>query len=488
MATDTESTAPQIAGFASYDDVAKIQPRVKKASYKKLRLMRLDPTIALGRWLSSAPIISSAWSVEATDKAPEGAKEFIDSIVQPLRFHLLRNVVYGQCDFGWQPFEVVKALNDEGKIIPRKLKPLLHDITTILIDTETGTFAGFENEAIAGEIVTLLAEDALLYNFEPEAGDLYGNPILEVAQAAFDKWNKIEESATRYDAKIAGAHLVIYFPIGKSRINGEEKDNGLIAKELAESWKASGYAIIPRKFQETIDEFNKGSADAWKIELLTDAGAGKSAFVERQAYLDKLKVRAFGLPERAVLEGEYGTKADAGEHGDFAIVNLELRHLDIALTTNWHFVNKFLRYNYGKQFENTVYIVPASISDEAVGFLRDLYKAIIAAPDVGLLEAAAIDNNALRERLNVPTLPGSEQPAIPAVVPPVAVQNKPEPLNGAQITSAVEILVQMKSGVVSSVAAETLLVALGIPEVDAIAMVQSQLNVAVTAPVESVKV
>jgi len=411
--TSAQSTQSVVVDFGDSSGKGRLTSRVKKTAYKKLREMRRDPTIAMARWVSSASIISSNWSIEATKKAPPGAKEFIDEVMQPLRFHLLRTVVYGETDFGWQPFEKVWMLDDLGRVVPRKVKPLLQDITDILVYEDTGAFAGLANKTKnQAEPSILDVEDCLLYSFEPEAGDFYGNPILEIVESAYDSSLAVEKANQRYDAKMAGAHLIIYYPVGASPFNGQQTDNGIIAKAIAESWKASGYALIPRKMQETIDDLNKGATDAWKIELLTDAGAGKAAFESRQDRLDKLKVRGFGLPERAILEGQYGTKAEAGEHADFAITNFELRHLDITLTTNWHLVNQILRYNYGKQYENTVYIVPASLSDSSLTFMRKIYELIVGTPDLGLLETGQIDIKAIRERLGIPQKLAEEIPSI----------------------------------------------------------------------------
>ena len=57
-----------------------------------------------------------------------------------------------------------------------------------------------------------------------------------------------------------------------------------------------------------------GSLMWWnEIELLSDSGKGQQPFTDRQKYLDILKVRAFGFPERSILEGQFGTKADVGD-------------------------------------------------------------------------------------------------------------------------------------------------------------------------------
>lgn len=385
-----------------------------KASYSTYRKMRKDPTIALARWLSSAPIVSSAWSVEAKENAPDGAQKFIDAQLQPLRLHLLRNTMLGQIDFGWQPYEKVLGLTREGMIGVAKLKPLLQDSTQILVDEQTGAYAGLKNYD-----TTLSIEDTLLFSFEPEGGDLYGSPILENVRDPWDKSNALEKASSRYDDKIAGTHLVVHYPPGKSEVNGVEVPNDEIADMIIKQWQSSGTVKVPRRVSDVLPEMSGTPIDAWEIELLTDSSSGRGAFTERANYLDARKVRGFGLPERAVLEGQYGTKAEAETHGDIAITCMELRHQDIAQTINWHLVNHLLRLNYGEQFENSVSIVPAPINDAGKAFLRDVYKTALANESFFLLETEDIDMPALRERIGVPTksviVDPTEQPVI---VPP----------------------------------------------------------------------
>jgi hypothetical protein len=449
-----EKTAAQLVGVDSLGDeaIAELSRRASLLTYKQARTMRRDPTIALGRWLVAAPIIASAWSVEEKENAPEGAKEEIDKVMQPLRTHVLRNVMMGWLDYGWQGFEKILDVGNNGLLYPRKLKPLLPDITGITVETATGQFAGFTNGT-----VELSIEESLLFTFEPEGTDWYGTPILENSRSAWEQWNTLEVAAKRYDIKIAGTHLIVRFP------DDGEGVNSALCDKLIKGWQASGAIGIP--------VYSEASNDGkWDVQLLSDNSAGRGQFVERHMYLDKLKVRGLGLPERAVLEGEYGTKADAEAHADFAILNLELRHQDICQTINWHLVNQLLRLNYGAQFENTVVIKPSPITDQSKKFLRSIYTEWIKSPDGALLESAKLDLDALRDALDVPSiaddqvedvLPGPTTPSTPA--PSTGGVTAETTLNGAQITSAMAVVQGMTNKSIGRIAGMELLVAVGIP-------------------------
>jgi hypothetical protein len=102
-------------------------------------------------------------------------------------------------------------------------------------------------------------------------------------------------------------------------------------------------------------------------------------------------VRAFRLPERAILEGQFGTKAEAEAHADFAITNMELNHLLMVQQYNWHLVNQILRINYGPGTDGLVEIKVAPLTDTAMIFLRALYEKFLASPEGFAQETSLLD-------------------------------------------------------------------------------------------------
>jgi hypothetical protein len=381
--------------------------------------MRFDPTIRLARDLAMAPVLASQWSVEATDDAPPGALTFIDAQIKPLRLHILRTAMTGCIDFGWQAFEKVFEIGRDGLYAIRKLKPLLQDITEILVDEKTGAFAGlrqspqnYYNMADAGANgqIDLGIQECLLIAIDVEGTNWYGQSIMEVARKAFDQWNTVEAAADRYDRKVAGAHWVIHYPPGESNVDGVTTDNFEVARRFLNTLESSGSIAVPRVLSKTIKDLNGGlGEDAWKIDLLSDQGTALANFIDRQKYLDALKVRAFGMPERAILEGQFGTKAEAEAHADFAITNMEIRHQVLVQLINWHLINHLLRINWGVEVEDTVHVEPAPITDLDRIFLRDVYKAILTTPEGLASETATVDWQALRERLSIPEQPEPDQ-------------------------------------------------------------------------------
>lgn len=372
--------------------------------YKKVREMRRDPTIALARWLVTAPVLAAKWSYEETDGAPEGAAEHIKNTFEPARLHLLRNAFFGWIDFGWQPFEKVFVVDEiTGLLKIAKFKPLIQDSTKVLIDEKTGAYIGLKQ---GDDGQPLKTEQTLLLSCDVEGTDWYGQAIAKNAEAAYDAWKVADKAAAKYDQRIAGSHWVVYYPLGTSMYNGKETDNFEIAKEILAALSASGRVAVPRTVDQLMEDVLNVAGNVkdggWRIEIMSDTGTSQSAFIERFKYLDTLKVRAFGLPERSVLEGRYGTKAEAGAHADFAITNMELRHEMACQDINWHAVNQVLTQNWGNEAANTVYIQPSPIADKSIGFLRNMYIEILKSPDGFATELLSIDMEAVKETLGVP--------------------------------------------------------------------------------------
>lgn len=120
--------------------------------YNRVRRMRTDPTIALIRDLVLGPIISAGWSVGHKSSAPKGAVELITDKFLNLRNYIVEHTITGLMDFGWQTFEKVWSIDDDGDAVLDKVKPLLQDTTKILVNKKTGEYAGIvQNTKFTGD-------------------------------------------------------------------------------------------------------------------------------------------------------------------------------------------------------------------------------------------------------------------------------------------------------------------------------------------------
>lgn len=378
--------------------------------YTKVREMRNDATVSLCRELVAAPILTAAWSIGSNDFAPPDAKQIIEDCILPFRLHLLKTSFYGCLDFGWQPYEKVFEYDDfTGKILPKKLKPLLQDKTDIQIDAANGSFMGFKQDDLVLDLDT-----SLLVNIDVEGTDWYGQPKMKAVEGSYDNWVICNNANVRYDAKIAGAHWIIHYPKGTTTVNGEVKDNFVLATEILGQLQSSGSFVVPKFIEQFIGDANDaaGGETAWKIELLSAYPTSNVAFIDRLKYLDALKARGLGLPERAALEGQFGTKAEAEAHADFAISNMELRHQIMVQHYNWHLINQILRLNWGEEFENSVWIDVAPITDLSLQYIRQIYLTVLANQEGFASEALKLDLQAMRDRLSLPTMSTEVQIAV----------------------------------------------------------------------------
>ena len=374
-------------GFAGAYSLASPLP----ATYETYRTIRKDPTIALARIDSIAPILAGEWSVQAAEDVDEERIKFIQDQFVPMREHIMETALLGGIDFGWQGFEKVFQHRD-GRVVLTKLKPLLHDLTTILIDESTGAFAGFEQSR---DNLQLSLDKSLLVSFRVEGTQWYGQSLLENLRLTHNEWTTCNATANRYEEKLAGAHLHVSYPPGTSTYKGvPDVDNAEIAADFITNFEASS------GFQTAANDMP--DAPGWSIDILQDSGGREAQFIDRLKYLDTLKIRGLLMPERAMIEGQFGTKAEAGEHIDLAFTMMELADRYVTRMVNWHAVDQILALNFNDEARGSVWLQSAPLADVSIAYLRSLYLALVTNPSGFLEEYGTLDTRALKDQLSIP--------------------------------------------------------------------------------------
>jgi len=414
-------TKPQVKVIVGPDGF--LSHSIPRSSYKTYRKMRRDPTIGFVRRLLRAPLVSAPWSIEPQVDAPPEAPELLKHTLLPKRRDIVRHALNGAIDFGWQAFEKVYNICEDGYTDIAWVKPLLQDFTDILVDYESGELLGVRQSPVTGGIEDFSLEAVMVMSFDAEGTDWYGEPMMETAKAPFEQWNTSNEAATRYDKKMAGAHWVVHYPPGRTDVAGTDTDNFEVAQKILNSLQASGTVAVPTTIDRFVDSLNENSPLTWRIELITAQGAQSSSFVERLKYLDALKARSFGFPERAIMEGNYGTKAEAEAHADFAIMSMELMMTQIDDDINEQLVNSWLEYNWGPTARGTVEVKTQSMVDAEKAFVRSLYMELFKNPDGMAHEMSVVDFNAIREKLSLPLLPVVEYTPVANPGDPANVQD-----------------------------------------------------------------
>jgi hypothetical protein len=399
------------ASRSTVDSNLAILNRRAPASYTTYRTIRRQPTIAMARALSIAPIVAAEWQVESDEGAPPEWAAFVRKQLLPIREPLVQTIMENRVDYGWSPwekvFDVAKWDGGPERLVIKKLKPLLVDITEILVDPKTGDFAGFEQPEVPGtsQKVNIELPYSLLVSFGVEGTNWYGEALLENIRLEYLKWLDASDGAERYDRKLAGSHWVIYYPAGQSMYNGAMTPNADIAQAILAALESSGSVAIPAGVKAWLDETNAGAVaeggTGWTIDIKDPSGK-QGTFIERMNYLDKLFVRGMITPERAVLEGEYGTKAEAGIHADWALTQRELEHRHVTRIINADLVEQLLELNFGEQARGKVRLKAAPLVDAKLAFFRLLYQALIANPMASTELIENLDLSALGDLVGTP--------------------------------------------------------------------------------------
>ena len=216
-------------------------------------------------------------------------------------------------------------------------------------------------------------------NFDEEGLGAYGEARLSRLQETYEAYKASSNAAKRYDNKLAGSHWIIYYPTGNTEYgNRGEIDNAEIAADILNKLEASGCVSIPLRVRNTMDELNseEGSFGGWKIELM-QGGSQAGDFVSRLSYLDTQFVRGMGITERSITEGNYGTKAEAQEHGNASLIVMQLRHEYVTNHINWYVVEPLLRNNWGPDSIGDVEVVANPLSDEKTVIYNQIFSSLL---------------------------------------------------------------------------------------------------------------
>lgn len=383
--------------------------------YHKMRRMRRDPTIALARDMAVAPIVAAEWGLEPTEKAKgdptqERQKLLVQRYVEPYRTNLVRTAFFGEIDYGWRAYEkVFKLIEDPQlgqRVVHSRIKPLLNDNTWARY-TRGGDFDGLlHNDLNGGGWIILDSRHSLFINFDDDGVGVYNEPRLLRAENAYDEWNRCNEVAKRFDSKVAGANWVIHYPEGKTKYNGVKTDNYIIADKIANQIQATGHIILPSKLlADAKSEIEELGGNEWRIELI-ESSKGSADFVSRLDYLDKLKVRALGILERTIMEGNYGTKAEAASHLNSQLLNMDLQHKDITQVVNVELVNQVTQINYGTV--DTMRFVAQPLADDRAELLAALFQQFLANPELGDQISSSINIPEVLSIMKLPALTKEE--------------------------------------------------------------------------------
>lgn len=369
------------------------------------REMLCNPTIAIARAAATAPIKLAPWSYEADDDVPDEHVAFIRGAIEPLRRGLVRDMCRA-IDFGFAAFEKVWTIKD-GMTVVSKCKALLPELTCLKVDAH-GTLTGLENQG-----VELGLDYALVYSYDVEADNWYGRSRLEnLRDTAWRAWTDTFGKSGQLTTKITSVVPIAEYPDGESPgRDGGMKANWQHAQECIERLGSGRGVALPKVFLPGFEDLMRAGADisdlmAWTIRFLeTRAGHG-TEMLEMCRHWERLMARGYLAPERTILEGQFGTKADAQTHTDTLMASSDEVASDIVEVVNAGLVDPMLVRNFGEQARGTVRITKAATDSKVQEFVRSIVSSVLTNPaNVDLLQTLT-DVDAMLDQAGVPKAKG----------------------------------------------------------------------------------
>lgn len=349
--------------------------------YETYRRMNRDPTLALARAMAKLPIVGATHSFEADDDVPDEVLAAVQKSVDALWPEIVDTLLWS-LEYGWKSAEVVWGW-DEGPLVPVRIKPLQVDITVIIVDPDTGAMLGVRQRD-----VDLREGKYIYYGNEVEDQNYYGTSRHEnIRELVYGPWRDTMRKLGEYLAKAAGVTPVVRYPIGQGTdAAGANDDNLKRAQAIIQGLSQNIGMCFPYEIPAALEEgvrngtLTMKDACAWMVDFLETKSDHSGGMINSARYLDSLKMRGWLVPERAGIEGQMGTKAEAEAHGDVGVGTAEQTHTGICRAVTRQLVDPMLAYNWGTDMRGKVRIVPVPLQDDARALVRDIVKSVLTNP------------------------------------------------------------------------------------------------------------
>jgi hypothetical protein len=286
-----------------------------------------------------------------------------------------------------------------------KFKPLRPERTQVMVDRDSGEYAGLRNGK-----VDLLPEQTLHVTYDLEDDDWYGRSRLEnIRTSAWWPWLYLLETATRLGRKVSNIIPIVSGPLGATDV--DEAGNTIRGTDVAQlilDALTYGDGVMVESLMGAVEDLRAVpelvGRSPWDVKAF-DTGSSSSAIGGIEAmmrYFDSLKMRGMLRPERAAIEGQFGTKAEAETHADVGLIEGDKMHGELLEFLNRHSVDRLVEWNFGPEWVGSVYVAATPLADEVKQLYRWLWEKLMEAPGTLDLIASNLNLDAIAERLEVP--------------------------------------------------------------------------------------
>ncbi len=281
---------------------------------------------------------------------------------------------------------------------------------------------------------------------QPHFDPIFGCPRAENAREAWHRAMESHANADKIERKASGIQMMLELPTGSTFV--DENGNAVLTRDMVQTIvnaAASGQTFtipIPWKKQDIQAKPELADIPLVRVKEFDwgETGPALVASIQRLDRLDKEIFRAWSRPEREAMEGEHGTKAEAGVHGQVGITDSEKVHSDFLRQFNRQVVNRFLVTNFGPDAADSIYFKPTPLADAAQGFKQQIAAALMASPTEGPAVAANLDKRRLMKDTELPLLPEG------AVVQPPPMPEPVDPNAAAQLGLSADDVLELVEG------------------------------------------
>jgi hypothetical protein len=382
--------------------------------------MRKHPRIAHARAQVMSPIIANAWGWETREGTPDAWVDMVRDMFEPQRMDIVENALYA-LDYGHAAFEKVWEVRD-GIYWLAKNKPLSVDTSHILVDKDTGEFAGIRYGS--GD-EWLDRRKSWIYTYGGEAGGLYGTSRLEnLREYAWSRWLDCATQLHKLGDKASGIIPVVKTPAGTFKDSAGNnvtwKSNAETAINALRNARGVWFPTLAVPENRTPDNIALAKISLIDISVLDlgDQGPAILAKLEEMRQWEDLMFAGYLRSPRTGMESKNGSRADSEQHTDTDTIDLELTAAKVAVAFARQAVDDVLVINKGEKARGAVWPVPAKMRDEHRETDYKILDAILADPMLRPAYIAQLDNDAITERRGIPKAAG-KMIVLEDILPPI---------------------------------------------------------------------
>lgn len=320
--------------------------------------MSFDSKIKLGTDLISGFISRLQYEIVSSDPVKaaftkHAIRRIYPSLVRDMVKYGMRNgFMFGEKSWKKESIKIYDEITKEvifsGRaLVPDKVKTLDPENNfSYYIDTRSDELVRVEQDQTGGK-VKAPRKKIFWFALDKEYSNIFGTSRFKSAYQSWFYANGLEMAMLTKLDTTGEPILVVKFPPGKSRLDGEVVDNDVIAEELA-------IAVQSQKVVKMPSEVDKNGEPLWDIYYVELKNSENDPYMKALEYFDKKKVESIGLFGNMIVgEGNF-SELDAKE--TMSLVMIESIVYQLEETIQKDLIDWITSYNFGPKHIDDVRI------------------------------------------------------------------------------------------------------------------------------------